>query len=143
MKVALVYPRFQWFEYNGLSEPLGVLHLVSALRAAGHQPVYLDYSFCSEITELDHLAKGAGIVAVAISAAAKLERASFVTTHLKTVVPDALFVVGGAYPSIFADKSIEGTGADVAMLGEAEEAIVELAYEASKMQDMQEGKVQC
>ncbi len=69
MKVALVYPRFKWFEYNGLSEPLGVLHLVSALREAGHEPVYLDYSFCSEITELDHLAEGAGIVAVAISAA--------------------------------------------------------------------------
>ena len=127
MKVALVYPRFKWFEYNGLSEPLGVLHLVSALREAGHEPVYLDYSFCSEITELDHLAEGAGIVAVAISAAAKLERASFVTAHLKTLLPDALFVGGGAYPSIFAGKSIEGTGADVAILGEAEEAIVELA----------------
>ncbi len=127
MKVALVYPRFKWFEYNGLSEPLGVLHLVSALREAGHEPVYMDYSFCSEITELDSLVQGADIVAVAISAAAKLERASFVTNHLRTVVPNALFVVGGAYPSIFADKSIDGTGADLAMLGEAEEAIVELA----------------
>ncbi|MCK5841959.1 MAG: radical SAM protein [Candidatus Sabulitectum sp.] len=135
MKVALVYPRFQWFEYNGLSEPLGVMHLVSALREAGHEPVYMDYSFCKEITDLDHLVQGAGIVAVAISAAAKLERASFVTTHLKTVVPDALFVVGGAYPSIFADKSIEGTGADIAMLGEAEEAIVELADIVEKGED--------
>ena len=132
MKVALVYPRFKWFEYNGLSEPLGVLHLVSALREAGHEPVYIDYSFCSEITELDHLVKGAGIVAVAISAAAKLERASFVTSHLKTVVPDALFVVGGAYPSIFAGNSIEDTGADIALLGEAEEAIVELADRVEK-----------
>jgi radical SAM superfamily enzyme YgiQ (UPF0313 family) len=127
LKVALVYPRFKWFEYNGLSEPLGVLHLVSVLREAGHQPVYVDYSFCSEIDELDHLVEDAGIVAVAISAAAKLERASFVTSHLKTVVPDALFVVGGAYPSIFAASSIDDTGADAAILGEAEDAIVELA----------------
>ncbi len=135
LKVALVYPRFKWFEYNGLSEPLGVMHLVSALREAGHEPVYMDYSFCEEITDLDHLVQGAGIVAVAISAAAKLERASFVTAHLKTVVPNALFLVGGAYPSIFAGKSIEGTAADLAMLGEAEEAIVELADAVAKGED--------
>ena len=101
MKVALVYPRYKWYEYNGLAEPIGVLHLVSALREAGHEPVYLDYSFCSQLNELDHLAEGAGIIAVAISAAAKLERASVVTEHLKKVVPEALFLVGGAYPSIF------------------------------------------
>lgn len=135
MKVALVYPRFKWFEYNGLSEPLGVLHLVSALREAGHTPVYVDYSFSSEITDLDHLLEDSDIVAVAISAAAKLERASFVTKHIRTVVPDALFVVGGAYPSIFADKSIEGTTADCALLGEAEEAIVELADLIEKGED--------
>ena len=127
MKVALVYPRFKWFEYNGLAEPLGVLHLVSSLREAGHEPVYMDYSFCDEIGELDHLAEGCGIVAVAISAAAKLERAAFVTGHLKEVVPEALFVVGGAYPSIFPAKAIEDTGASCALVGEAEEAIVELA----------------
>jgi len=127
LKVALVYPRYKWFEYNGLAEPLGVLHLVSALRIAGHEPVYLDYSFCDQIDQLDSLAKGCGIVAVAISAAAKLERASVVTGHLKTVVPDAFFAVGGAYPSIFPKKAIEDTGVTCAFLGEAEESIVELA----------------
>jgi len=127
LKVALVYPRYKWFEYNGLAEPLGVLHLVSALREAGHQPVFMDYSFCSELNELDHLAEGAGIIAVAISAAAKLERASVVTAHLKTICPDSLFVMGGAYPSIFPEKSIRDTGADCALVGEAEESIVELA----------------
>jgi anaerobic magnesium-protoporphyrin IX monomethyl ester cyclase len=127
LKAALVYPRFKWFEYNGLAEPLGVLHLVSSLRNSGHEPVYLDYSFCSEIHELDDLARGCGIVAVAISAAAKLERAKVITEHLRKVVPDALFVVGGAYPSIFPGHSIEETGADCALVGEAEEAIVELA----------------
>lgn len=127
MKVALVYPRYKWFEYNGLAEPLGVLHLVSALRNAGHEPVYMDYSFTEDIHELDHLARGCGIVAVAISAAAKLERASVVTAHLKKVAPEALFVVGGAYPSIFPRNAIEETGASCALVGEAEEAVVELA----------------
>ena len=135
MKIALVYPRFKWFEYNGLAEPLGVLHLVSALRKAGHEPVYMDYSFCSEITDLDHLADGCGIVAIAISAAAKLERASLVTGHLRKVLPDALFLVGGAYPSIFPKESITETGASCALVGEAEESIVELADAVSKKED--------
>ncbi len=91
--------------------------------------------FCSELGELDHLAGGCGIVAVAISAAAKLERASFVLKHLRTVVPDALFVVGGAYPSIFPGHSIEETGADCALVGEAEESIVELADRLDRGED--------
>jgi anaerobic magnesium-protoporphyrin IX monomethyl ester cyclase len=127
VKVALVYPRFQWFEYNGLAEPIGLLHLVSTLRLAGHEPVYVDYSFCDELDELDDLLEGSGLVGVAISAAAKLERASVVTRHIRQVLPDAVFVAGGAYPSIFPVESISETGADYALLGEAEEAIVELA----------------
>ncbi|PIE51095.1 hypothetical protein CSA37_01560 [Candidatus Fermentibacteria bacterium] len=135
MKAALVYPRYKWFEYNGLAEPLGVLHLVSALREAGHQPVYVDYSPCENIDELDHLVEGCGLVAVAISAAAKLERATVVTAHLRTVAPDALFTVGGAYPSIFPKKALEATGADAALLGESEEVIVELADAIEAGQD--------
>ena len=34
MKVALVYPRWDWIEYNGLAEPVGLLQLVSSLRNA-------------------------------------------------------------------------------------------------------------
>lgn len=127
MKVALVYPRYKWFEYNGLAEPLGVLYLVSSLRQAGHEPVYVDYSFSQDIADLDHLVEGCGLVAVAISAAAKLERAALVTGHLKKVLPDALFLVGGAYPSIFPEKAIDETGASCALVGESEEAITELA----------------
>jgi anaerobic magnesium-protoporphyrin IX monomethyl ester cyclase len=127
VKVALVYPRWQWYEYNGLAEPIGVLHLVSVLRNAGHEPVYMDYSPCASITDLDHLARGCSLVGVAVSAAAKMGRASEVLKHLKSVVPEAHFSVGGAYPSIFPELAVRGTGADSAMVGEAEETVVELA----------------
>lgn len=36
LKISLVYPRWNWFEYNGLAEPIGLLQLVSALRNEGH-----------------------------------------------------------------------------------------------------------
>ncbi|MBN1433850.1 radical SAM protein [Candidatus Fermentibacterales bacterium] len=100
---------------------------MSALRNAGHEPVYVDYSFCERLDELDSMVAGCGIVGVAISAAAKLERAALVSRHLRSVAPGACFVAGGAYPSIFPENSITETGSDYAMLGEAEEAIVELA----------------
>ncbi len=94
VKIALVYPRWDWIEYNGLAEPVGQLQLVSSLRNAGHQVEYLDYSFCNRLNELDEKAAGAGLIGVAISAAAKVNRADIVTRHLKSVVPDALFIAG-------------------------------------------------
>ena len=42
LKTVLVYPRYNWIEYNGLAEPLGVLHLVSVLRLADQEAVYAD-----------------------------------------------------------------------------------------------------
>ncbi len=127
MRVALVYPRWDWIEYNGLAEPIGLLQLHSALRDEGHDPVYLDYSFCRSIDELDGRARGAQLVGVAISAAAKMSRADTVTRHLRKVLPDAVFVAGGAYPSIFPAKVMEETPYDYTLVGEAEESIVELA----------------
>lgn len=126
MKVALVYPRFRWYEYNGLAEPVGELILASVLRNAGHEVRYVDYSFVSEIDELDHMVRGVDVVGVAISAAAKLGRASDVTRHLRTVNPAALYIEGGAYPSIFPGHALEETGADLVIEGEAEDALLEV-----------------
>ena len=127
MKIALVYPRWDWIEYNGLAEPVGQLQLVTSLRNAGHQVEFLDYSFCTRLDELDSRAAGAGLVGVAISAAAKMSRADIVTRHLKSVVPDALFLAGGAYPSIFPGDTLETIPFDFVLVGEAEDSIVELA----------------
>jgi len=127
LKVALVYPRWDWIEYNGLAEPIGLLQLVTALRGAGHQVEYLDYSFCERLDELDGRAAGARMVGVAISAAAKMSRAETVTRHLREVLPDAVFLAGGAYPSIFPGDTLKRIPFDYVLTGEAEESIVELA----------------
>ncbi len=138
MKTALVYPRFDWIEYNGLAEPIGLLHLVSALKTAGHDVVYADYSFCEKLDELDHLVGDADLVGIAVSAAAKLERATLVSKHIRSINPDAVIVAGGAYPSIFPEQCIETMEADCAMLGEAEEAIIEMADAVRDGQDFRE-----
>ncbi len=127
MKVALVYPRWNWIEYNGLAEPLGLLQLVSALRDCGHEVVYLDYSFCRSLDELDESARDAGLIGVAVSSAATLGSARIVAAHLRTVNPDAVFLAGGAYPSIFPEHTMNEISADYVLVGEAEESILELA----------------
>ncbi len=126
MRVALVYPRFQWFEYNGLAEPVGQLILASVLRNAGHEVRFVDYSFASDISDLDNMLRDVDIVGVAVSAAAKLGRAAQVTKHIRTVNPGALFIEGGAYPSIFPENTLVETGADLALEGEAEESLLEV-----------------
>lgn len=127
MRVALVYPRWDWVEYNGLAEPLGLLQLAACLRNAGHEVSYLDYSFCSSLDELDGQARKADLIGVAISSAAKLGRSTLVTNHLRGVNPGAVFLAGGAYPSIFPEKTMEMIAYDYVLAGEAESSIVELA----------------
>lgn len=136
MKVALVYPRFQWVEYNGLAEPVGQLILASVLREAGHEVRFVDYSFCREISELDHLLRDADVVGVAVSAAAKLGRAALVTKHIRSINPNALFIEGGAYPSIFPENTLRETGADIVIEGEGEETILEVVETLSRGGDV-------
>lgn len=127
MEVALVYPRWNWIEYNGLAEPLGLLQLVSALQNAGHRVMWLDYSFCTSLDELDHLAEGCDLVGIAVSSAATLGSAGIVASHLRSVNRKALFLAGGAYPSIFPEHTLTELSVDLVLVGEAEESIVELA----------------
>jgi radical SAM superfamily enzyme YgiQ (UPF0313 family) len=136
MKIALVYPRFRWFEYNGLAEPVGQLILVSILRNAGHEVRFVDYSFCREIDELDHMVRDVDLIGISVSAAAKLERAAIVAKHLRTVNPGAVQVAGGAYPSIFPQKSLEETGMDYVIEGEAEEALLEFVETLARGGDL-------
>lgn len=127
MKVALVYPRWNWTEYNGLAEPLGLLQLITALRDSGHDVTFLDYSFCNSIDDLDDLVMGSKLVGIAVSSAATIGIAETVTDHLRSVNPEAAFVAGGAYPSIFPEHTLLKLDIDYVLAGEAEESIVELA----------------
>jgi len=134
-RVALVYPRWNWIEYNGLAEPLGLLQLVSSLRNAGHLVSYLDYSFCTSLDELDDQARDADLIGVSVSAAATLGSAATVAEHLRRVNPEAYLLAGGAYPSIFPEHTMKAAPFDYALIGEAEESIVELAGSISKGTD--------
>ena len=136
MKVALVYPRWNWIEYNGLAEPVGLLQLVSSLRNNGHEVAWLDYSFCNSLDELDSLAKSCDLIGVAISSAATLQTAEVVTTHLKTVNPSAFYLAGGAYPSIFPQHTIRELNIDFVLAGEAENSILHLIESLQNHRDL-------
>lgn len=127
MKTVLVFPRYRWFEYNGLAEPLGLLQVASALMDAGHEVVFADYSFSDSLDELDHLYEGAGLCGISVSAAAMTGRAGEVAGHVKRKYPGLPIVAGGAYPSIFPEESMDEMPVDMVLAGEAEESLVELA----------------
>lgn len=127
MKAGLIYPRFKWVEYNGLYEPLGLLYLASALREAGHRPDFLDYTFCSGMADLDDRIRNKGLLGVAISSAALLEKAAEVCAHLRSAAPQTPVVTGGAFPSIEPETVLRATGADYVLVGEAEDSFTELA----------------
>lgn len=127
MKTVLAFPRWRWFEYNGLAEPLGLLQVASALMRAGHDVVFADYSFADSLEQIDHLYEGAGLCGVSVPAAAMTGRASEVAGHVKKLFPDLPVVAGGAYPSIFPEAAMDGMPVDLVLAGEAEESMVELA----------------
>ena len=136
MKIVLVYPRWKWYEYNGLAEPLGLLQIAAALRIAGHSVVLADYSFSSSIDELDHLYRGADLCGISVSAAAMTGRAAEVADHIRHRFPDLPIVAGGAYPSIFPEASLDTLPVDFVIAGEAEEVMVELADLIEKGEDL-------
>lgn len=126
MKVVLVYPRWRWFEYNGLAEPLGLLQVAAALRDSGHLVSLADYSFCDSIDQLDALYEDAELCGIAVSAAAMTGRAREVLHHIRSGFPQLPVVAGGAYPSIFPEASLKELSADFVLAGEAEESMAEL-----------------
>jgi len=127
VKTVLAYPRYRWFEYNGMAEPLGLLQVASALLQAGHDVVFADYSFADSLERMDHMYEGAGLCGISVSAAAMTGRAGEVAGHVKRLYPGLPIVAGGAYPSIFPEAVMEEMPVDLVLAGEAEESMVELA----------------
>jgi radical SAM superfamily enzyme YgiQ (UPF0313 family) len=103
-------------------EPQGIMHLSSALKAAGHQ---VELAIAARRDPLD-VAQGFRPDVVAYSVITGSQRYYLdLNRRLKAAVPGAFSVFGGPHPTFFPEM-VQEEGVDGICRGEGEEALVEL-----------------
>ncbi|MBN1823311.1 MAG: B12-binding domain-containing radical SAM protein [Endomicrobiales bacterium] len=131
MKIQLIVPS----GYQGIKESipflptLGVGYVASAVEAAGHQVSVID-NFIENLREKEIIKRvagyGADIVGLSFGSENRFEAFSL-SEKIKKVLPDALVVAGGPHPTLAAEDMLKNIGSvDIAVIGEGEEAIVDL-----------------
>jgi anaerobic magnesium-protoporphyrin IX monomethyl ester cyclase len=107
--------------------PLGLLYLGTALDRAGHRVLFSDE--IAGDNALDDVAR-LSVDMVGITISSPLEaRAARIARRAKAA--GATVVIGGPHATIYPERSLRETGADLAVLGEGERSIVELASGAA------------
>jgi len=116
MKIVLVYPGFKE-DASGLSEPLGMLYIASALRK-NHDVSFIDMTFQKDSTELVKLVQGADMVGMGCSTLL-FDRAVKYLNEIKDVNNKIESFLGGSHATLDTSGSIEA-GFDYVILGEGE-----------------------
>jgi len=125
MNILLVYPYYAYATVSTFAEPLGVLYLASALLKAGYNVDVADLTFNQKMDGLDEKVRWADLVG--ISAPTPLfGTADTVLQHIKKIQPDIPCIVGGPHATANPFDAMQAEF-DVAVIGEGEVTIVELA----------------
>ena len=127
-KVAFLNPPSLSVENDRLEPPLGQLYIAAATREAGYgNLIFEDMSGCKTEDEIGRKLKripDADIYAIGV----------FCTTHrnakrmiarIREQRPGAYVIVGGPNPSALPEFTLADLGADVVVVGEAEDAVVD------------------
>ncbi len=125
MNILLIYPHYTYATVSTFAEPLGVLYLASALLKAGYNVNVADLTFNPDMKCLDEKIRWADLVG--ISAPTPLfGTADTVLQYVKKIKPDILSIVGGPHATANPFDALQA-GFDIAVIGEGEATIVELA----------------
>jgi radical SAM superfamily enzyme YgiQ (UPF0313 family) len=132
-KVLLVYPG-----YIVREQPLNILYIASAVKAAGHRTAFFDItpfrkrplrgnpfriikkSFAATLEELKPEVVGFSVMSVNYKIAAILARLA------KEMNPATLNIFGGIHPTIAPEETLQNPAVDIICLGEGEGAVAEL-----------------
>jgi anaerobic magnesium-protoporphyrin IX monomethyl ester cyclase len=118
MKIAFIYPRYRWPEYNGLAEPLGILTLAAIMRNKGYDIDFIDYTLFPNLDGPRERIARADLCALSCSAAL-FPKTKEVLAYAKSVNPNALFILGGPHASQNPEVALRA-GFDYAFLCEAD-----------------------
>ena len=125
MTVTLIYPRFQTSLAGGLEEPLGILYVAASLRDAGHDVRLVDLTFAKGLEAVSRAVDGADWVGMS-SSSALFGKAVGVLGYVKRVAPGTTAVIGGPHATVATEDAL-GAGFDYALVGEAEETVLEFS----------------
>ena len=138
MKVRFIYPGAEWayskkrVESDPFSPPLGILYLASILENAGHDVTVTDF-YAEPYTKqrLKEVLAGADLIGMTLTSFT-MKDALPMAKAIKSMAPDVPFVVGGPHVTLYPTKSIDLTGADITVAGEAEDSILPLVKTISE-----------
>jgi len=123
MKMLLVYPRWDYPTFGQIQEPLGILYIAAALKAAGHEAVVKDLAV-DDVESVDAEVKTADVVGMS-SSTALYGRACRLLDRIKAARPGLPVVIGGPHATVLTEDTVR-RGFDAAVVGEGEHTVVEL-----------------
>jgi anaerobic magnesium-protoporphyrin IX monomethyl ester cyclase len=136
MHVLLLHP---WYAYESVAtyeEPIGVLYLATALEKAGHEVDVVDLTTVGRRLDaaLEEKVRRAGLVGISATTplfGAAIELLRFV----KRLRPELPCVTGGAHASAAPTDCLKA-GFDVAVIGEGEDTLIDLAETLEQRRDL-------
>lgn len=133
MNIALIFPRIKYGEH---SPPLGLGYLGAILEQKEHKVRIIDLTFEKNFEFLKQQLKQLVPEIVGITCQTTFADDAFKTAKIvKSILPNALLIIGGPHCTIMPEKVLEESGADVAVLGEGEATLLEIVEKWRNKQD--------
>jgi anaerobic magnesium-protoporphyrin IX monomethyl ester cyclase len=137
MNILLIDPPYNYAEIGGAKQSfrnvlnripaLGLAYLAAVAQQKGHQVKIIDCTFKDEYDHLNANAKLFGPDIIGITATTpSFRNAALVAVALRKVFPQAVFICGGAHPTVCAQDCLNEDLFDFLVLGEGEETFLEL-----------------
>ncbi|MDP8255614.1 MAG: radical SAM protein [Candidatus Alcyoniella australis] len=119
--------------------PLGLGYIAGALSAVGREVRLLDLNFSEDQRVLAATLADPALEWVGLNNNVQNQSGAHSAAQMiRELRPDAPIVLGGSWPTLFAERALEQTGAFAAVLGESEETVVELAQALADGGDLEQ-----
>lgn len=125
MNILLVYPYYPYATVSTFEEPAGILYIAAALLKAGHNVDVADLTFNREMKGLAEKVLWADVAGIS-SPTPLFGTADTVLRFIKKIKPSIFSIVGGPHATANPLDALKA-GFDVAVIGEGEATVVELA----------------
>ncbi|MBU1087861.1 MAG: B12-binding domain-containing radical SAM protein [Candidatus Omnitrophica bacterium] len=138
MNIVLIFPRIKYGEH---SPPLGLGYLAAVLEAKKHKVTIIDLTFEKNFDFLEQQLKQLKPQLVGITCQTTFAEDAFKAAKIvKIIRPDALLIIGGPHPTIMPEKTLAESGADIAVIGEGEDSLLEIVEKFADTQDFSQVK---